>query len=100
MQQRLGQLDALPHALGVAAHAALGPAGHADALQDRLGALPRFAARIAAQPRHRLDELPAGHLLVEGIHLRTVADVPLRRRAPGVVTVDLDAAQDRDASAR
>ena len=80
VQQRLGQLDALPHALGVAAQPPVGPAGHADQFQRRLGPPPRFAAAIAAQPGHRLDELPARHFLVKGVHFGAIADVPLGRR--------------------
>ena len=95
VQQRLGQLDALAHPLGVAAQPPLRPAGHADPFQHRPGPPPTLGRRIAAQPGHRLHELPSRHFLVKRIHFRTVADVALRLRRPGVAPQDLHSAQIR-----
>ena len=93
VQQALGQLDGLAHALGIAARAALGPVGHADEIESIFGSPPRAVARVAAQPGHGRDELAAGQVLVERVNIWTVPDVSLGRRLRRRTIADDDAAQ-------
>ena len=89
VEQRLGQLDPLPHPLRVAAELAVGPVGHADALEHGLGpaaGLARGRSRTAGPSL--ATNSPAGHVLVEGVDVRAVADEPLRPPVPGVEAAD------------
>ena len=90
-----GQFDPLPHALGITRDSAVCPANHADTIEGGRRALACLATGIAAQSSHRLDELSAGHLLVEHVAVRAVADKALGLPGPGIVPGDANSAQVR-----
>ena len=81
VDQRLGQFDALPHALGVAADRP-GPGARVMPTGSivRSAAVARRGAAQAAEPGAGEHEIPAGHPLVKRVLLRTQADRAIQRR--------------------
>src|SRR5262249_36847591 len=90
-----GQLDALAHALGVAAKPACRAIRHSHAKQSLLGPGAGFRTTIAAKSSHRLDKMPSGHLFVECVNFGTVSGIKSRLRLPGVHTQDFDSSHVR-----
>jgi hypothetical protein len=80
--QRLRELDALPHALAVAADAPVHVLAQPESLEHRPGAPPRVGGAEAAEPQHPGHESAAAHRLVQPLEVGAVADVPPRAR-PG-----------------
>ena len=74
MADRLRQPDALPHALRVARHLAIGGLRHVDALDRLIGARERLLVRQSVQPQRIVDELAARDAAREAVELRAVAD--------------------------
>ena len=79
-EQRLGQAEPLPHALGVGADATAGGRGEADALEQRLGG----ASGQPLEPGIEGQYLAAGHRGIEGDGLGQEAQLEprLSRRPP------------------
>ena len=71
----LGQLDALPHALAVGGHGAVGGLGHADAFERGARcARSHFGVAHAVHQQEGVDELVAGEPLGKGVELGAVAE--------------------------
>ena len=85
MDERLGDLDALAHTLGVAAEPAFRLAGHAHKFERLAGAALGLVARKAGEPGQAFDKLPPGHLFIEVIGVWAVTHTALRRCLPGAL---------------
>ena len=75
MDERLGELDALAHAGGVASHLAVAGLEKSDVAEDFCGALASGVAGEAAHLGHVPDEFGGGHVEREAVVLGHVADV-------------------------
>ena len=74
---------------------AVGAVAHADAVQHFLRAPRGLGPRVAAEAGHEADELAAGQVLVERVHVRAVADESPRAPVPRVDPGDAHAAERR-----
>ena len=74
VHERHAQVEAAAHAARVGADAAVGGAGQADALEQRVGAVAAVAAADAVQRRLEAHQLAAGHQRVERGLLERDAD--------------------------
>ena len=80
VDERLGDADALQHALGVLAQVRVGGALQTDVPEQGLDALAPAARVEAEQPRAEPEELAAGEVVVE---VRVLRQVARRARRPG-----------------
>src|SRR5262245_20091542 len=75
VRDRLGQPDALSHALAVSGDLAVGGLNQIDALDRAPGHLFGLLARQAVNRQKRFDEVVAGHPFRERIELAAIADL-------------------------
>src|SRR5260370_6689797 len=100
VNQGLSDFDALPHALGVAAQAAVGAVLHLHKFEGSLRAPAGFLLGVAAKPGHALDKIAARHLLVKRINFRTIANQTLGSHRPGVLASDVNGTKIRPSLSR
>jgi len=93
VDQRLRELDALAHALGIFTNTTPGFVDQANTFEGDIDGTPKVRATHPEVPAEVGHEFAAGHRLVEGVLLRTKAEPTENRRGPERVDAEhLDAA--------
>ena len=96
MGHGLGEFEALAHAPAVAADEAVAVAGQLDEFQGPPGLDRGLLAGSAVKEKKPVEEIPSGHVLVEGVLLGTETEA----RKEGRVVPDRPAVDQDDADAR